>query len=65
MATFLLLCICFILIAKSWAANVPTATPEEHRLRAERDAVRQKQVFSLIGTGIAWLVGKGLSARKE
>ena len=62
--TFLLLCICVYLIVKAWAANVPAATPEEHRLRSEREAARQKQVVSLIGTGIAWLVGKGLSARK-
>lgn len=66
MTTFLLLCICVYLIAKSWAkANVPTATPEEQRLRAEREVVRQKQMMSLIWTGIAWLVGKGLSARKS
>jgi predicted MFS family arabinose efflux permease len=65
MTTFLLLCICFFLIAKSWAAsNVPAATPEEQRLRAEREAARQKQVLSLIGTTIAWLFGKWFSARK-
>jgi hypothetical protein len=65
MTTFLLFCICVFVIAKSWAAaNMPTATPEEQHLRAEREAARQKHVISLIGTGIAWLVGKGLSARK-
>jgi hypothetical protein len=65
MTTFLLLCICVYLIVKSWArANVPAATPEEQRLRAERESARQKQVLSLIGTGIAWQIGKGLSTRK-
>jgi ABC-type transport system involved in cytochrome bd biosynthesis fused ATPase/permease subunit len=51
--TFLLLCICVYLMVKARAAaNVP------------REAAGQKQVISLVGTGIAWLVGKGLSARK-
>ena len=63
--TFLLFLICVYLACKSWAAaNVPAASAEEQRMRAERQTARNKQLVSLAGTGIAWLVGKGLNARK-
>jgi hypothetical protein len=65
MTTFLLMCVCGYLVVKSWAsAHVPAATPEEQRLRSERQTVRHQQTMSLVWTGIAWLVGKGLGARK-